>query len=266
MEAVVAWVEEQEQGGAAWRKHRPRSAAKRSRSHPYAGKRGVVWYAKYRDASGKQVKERLGRAKDGWTKRKAEAALRARLTAVEMDGLRKIEPLRFETFAKEWLPGHVETRGLKRSTEQAYEQIIKPHLIPAFGPLNLDAIDVARIESYVAGKRKAGYAARTINRHLNVVSLILSAALRCGFVRSNPVAWVDRPREPRRRWRILTPQEVGAVERGFAEMIEEAKGEEHDWREQARVIFLVAIGTGLRRGELQGLRWRNVHLADPEGA
>jgi len=49
-------------------------------------------------------------------------------------------------------------------------------------------------------------------------------------------------------------------------MIEEAKDEERTWREQARVIFLVAMGTGLRRGEVQGLRWLNVHLADPEGA
>lgn len=37
------------------------------------------------------------------------------------------------------------------------------------------------------------------------------------------------------------------------------------WREQARVIFLTIIDTGMRRGELQGLRWRDVELADPEG-
>ena len=230
----------------------------------YDGKRGVVWYAKYRDATGRQVKERLGPAPE-WTKRKAEAELRARLTAVTKDGMRKIEPLRFEGFARAWLPSHVETKGLKRSTEQAYDQIISPHLVPYFGTLNLDAIDVARIEAYVATKRKK-YASRTINRHLNVLNLILSSALRRGLVRTNPVTLVDRPREPRRRWRILSPAEVGAVERAFAEMIEEAKDEERTWREQARVIFLVAMGTGLRRGEVQGLRWLNVHLADPDGA
>lgn len=113
---------------------------------------------------------------------------------------------------------------------------------------------------------KAGYAARTINRHFHLLNLILSAALRRGLVRINPVRSLDRPREPRRRWRILTPAEVGAVERAFAELIAEAKGEERTWREQPRVIFRVAMGTGLRRDELQGLRWRNVNLADPDGA
>lgn len=43
----------------------------------YEGKRGVVWYVKYRDADGRQVKERLGRASDGWNRRKVTAELRA---------------------------------------------------------------------------------------------------------------------------------------------------------------------------------------------
>ena len=39
----------------------------------YEGQRGVVWRIKYRDAAGKQVMETLGPAREGWTKRKAEA-------------------------------------------------------------------------------------------------------------------------------------------------------------------------------------------------
>jgi hypothetical protein len=52
----------------------------------YEWKRGVVWYVKYRDADGRQVKERLGQVVDGWNRRKATAELRARLTAVENEG------------------------------------------------------------------------------------------------------------------------------------------------------------------------------------
>ena len=74
------------------------------------GKRGTVWRVKYRDASGKQTMETLGPAKskdrpDGWTKRKAEAALRARLVAVEREGYRRPAPTTFETFVRntKWL-------------------------------------------------------------------------------------------------------------------------------------------------------------------
>ena len=225
-----------------------------------------MWRVKYRDADGRQVQETLGRSADGWTKRRAGAELRARLTAVEKEGFRKPRPERFENFAREWLARYPAAKSLKRSTETSYRQIIEPHLIPALGRANLDAIGVHRIEEYVAAKQKSGYAPRTINRHLNLLNLILSSAQRRGLIRSNPVPLVDRPREPRKRWRILSPAEVGLVERAFEALIAEAVDEERGWREQARVIFLLGIGTGLRRGEVQGLRWRNVHLADPDGA
>jgi len=232
----------------------------------YEGKRGTVWRVKYRDADGRQIQETLGRAADGWTKRKAGAELRARLTAVEKEGYRTPRPERFEDFAREWLARYPAAKSLKRSTETSYGQIIEPHLIPALGHVNLDVLGVRRIEEYIATKHRSGYAPRTINRHLNLLNLILSSAQRRGLIRSNPVPLVDRPREPRKRWRILSPAEVGLVERAFEELIAEAEDEKQQWQEQARVIFLVGIGTGLRRGEVQGLRWRSVHLADPDGA
>jgi len=231
----------------------------------YAGKRGVVWRIKYRDAAGRQVQETLGRASDGWSERKAKAVLRARLTDVERDGHRRIEAVTFATFARDWLATYPTARALKRSTVESYRQIIERHLVPALGSLKLDAVDVQRVEAYVAAKRKAGYSPRTLNRHLNLLSALLTAALRRSLVRSNPIPSVDRPREPRRHWRILSPAEAVRVERGFEALAEEASGEERDWRLQARLIFLVLLGTGLRRGEVGGLRWKSVRLADPDG-
>ena len=105
-----------------------------------------------------------------------------------------------------------------------------------------------------------------INDSWSSAEIRSTAALRRSLIRANPVALVDRPREPRRRWRILSPAEAVRVEQAFEEMIEEASGEERAWRTQARSVFLVLLGSGLRRGEIVGLRWRAVHLADPDGA
>jgi hypothetical protein len=109
----------------------------------YAGKRGVVWYVKYTDASGKQVKERVGSAADGGTKRKAEAALRGRLTDVARDGYRKPEPCR---------------RNLKTSTLVDYRLTIEKHLKPVLG--TVDLVDLERrpelAEAYVAKKLGEG--------------------------------------------------------------------------------------------------------------
>jgi integrase len=231
----------------------------------YEGKRGRVFRIKYVDAGGRQAMETLGRAAEGWDRQKAERELRHRLADVDREGLRRLEPVTFASFAREWLDTYPDARGLKRSTRESYKTIIERHLIPVFGHLKVGAIDVRKVEEYVAAKRRAGFAPRTLNRQLNLVHELFEAGVRQQLIRSNPVKSVERPREPRRRWAILSPAEVARIERAFRELIEAAVGEERAWREQARVVFLTLLGTGVRRGELLGLRWRDVDLVDPEG-
>jgi integrase len=229
---------------------------------PYKGKRGVTWSIRYVDADGRRVSETVGRV----TKKEAEEALQDRLSDVRREGHRKLTPVTFTAFAREWLDTYPDTKDLKRSTRQGYESIIEAHLIPEFGRLQLAAIDVGKLDAYLARKRRAELAPRSPLRHLYLQHSLFKAAQGRGLIRSNPVWAVERPREPRRRWTILSPVEIGRVERAFVELVDEAEEEERAWREQARVVFLTVVSAGLRRGEILGLRWRDVALADPAGA
>lgn len=138
--------------------------------------------------------------------------------------------------------------------------------MPAVGAQRLKSIELADVERYMAAKRRTGASPATINRHLNLLNEIFAGAARRKLVRINPVQLVERLREPRRRWTILSPTEIARVARAFDELIgEAATATERAWLEQARVVFLVVVGAGLRRGEILGLRWRDVDLADPDG-
>jgi integrase len=233
----------------------------------YEGARGVVWKVKYCDADGVQVKETLGRESDGWTERKARAELEARLVDVKRDGLRRVAPVTLAQFAPAWLDDYAALKTLKRSTVGGYRSLLRKHLIPSLGHLKLDAIDVGHIETFVASLGRKGYEPATINRVLNLLNEVLHAAQRRKLVRTNPIPLVDRPREPRRRWAILTPAEIARVAAAFGELVDaQDDPQERRWLEQARVVFVTVMGTGMRRGEILGLRWRNVFLADPDGA
>lgn len=231
----------------------------------YQGKHSVSWRIKFRDASGRQVMETLGTSPQ-WNRRKAQAALRARLAAVEgEDKWTRPEPTKFDAVAHEWLDVYPAAKGLKATTTTGYGIVVRAHLVPFFGSEEVSVIDPAMVERYIAVKRTT-LSGRTVNRHLNLLGLILRGAVRDKLIRSNPVSEVDRPREAEPEWRILTPTEVRAVEAAFCELVEEADDEfERRWRQTCRVIFLTVAELGLRRGEVRGLRWRSVSLADPEG-
>lgn len=88
-----------------------------------------------------------------------------------------------------------------------------------------------------------------MNLLLNVACSIYGAAVAEKLVDSNPFLSVERPRVQRRKRRILQPDEVGRVLAAFSD-------------DRARRVFLTLTLTGLRRFELQGLRWRDVSFTE----
>jgi integrase len=230
-------------------------------------KSGVKTFSlKWVDAAGEQAWERLGSETDGWTRSKARAALEERLTDVRREGLRRPACVTVADVAREWVAVYPTTRSLKRSTANGYASMVEHYVVPYLGHLPIDALDVAVLDRFVADRLANGLAPATVNRQLNVLSLIVRSARKRKLLRDNPVELVDRPREQRRRWRILTPAEVGRVQAAFVRIAAEADDDgERAWVEQAGTVFALVYGLGLRRGEVLGLRWRHVRLADPEG-
>lgn len=213
----------------------------------YPGVRAVVWRIKYRDADGRQVQETLGREADGWTRRKAEAELRERLVRVERKGYRQPKLLTFASYSQTWLSEGETRRRWARRTRTQYRSIVK-RLTAFIGPMALGAVRPRHVAQYVAHQGRT-YEASTVSRDLSVLHDIFATALREEVVESNPVDGAEHPKLARRKWRILQPAEVTRVLHAFND-------------EQAKTIFLTLVLTGIRRGELQGLRWRDVDLVE----
>jgi integrase len=234
----------------------------------YDGKRGTTWSIKFVDASGRQTRELLGPASEGWTRRKAEAALRARLTDVAREGYRKPSPVTFETFARDWLDTYPDAREHRRTTRSDYRAMVENHLIPWFGRMRLSEVTTADVDGYVAWKRKGKepLGPRTLGGHLTRLHSIFDAARRQGLVQANPVSDAERPRVPRTRWTILSPGQIAAVIVALDELVEGADTDmERAWRQTAKAMTVTMQYAWLRRGELLGLRWRDVDLSHPDG-
>src|SRR4051812_20745696 len=208
------------------------------------------WYAKYR-VGGRQVKRRLGARREpggtiGLTRGQAEAELR-RLLSESPAGAALREALSFAEAAERYLQ-HVEhVRERKRSTVQDYRIIVRRHLGPFFAGRRLEALQPEEIAAYMTAKRREGLASTTVSHHLTLLHGICAHAVRRGWLAANPVLAVDRP--PQRGAdpdiRFLEVEEVEALLRAVA--ADELGALE-------RPLYLTAAMTGLRQGELLGLR------------
>jgi integrase len=230
--------------------------------------RGASWWAKYRLPDGTQVKRKIGPAWAGrgrpasgyFTKRLAEDWLHDRLEELRSsDAVRPVAgaitrvSVTFAEAAEEYLRFSEEDRGCKPSTVRNYRNAIRVHLLPVFGSMALDEITVQEIERWRAGMTSARVQRELSNKTKNNLLVLMHAIFRRAVklygLPANPVAQVDRFRvRSSGDIQVFSPEEVWALVR--------AAGSEAD-----AAIFLTAAFTGLRRGELLGLRWRDVDFA-----
>jgi integrase len=228
----------------------------------YQGKRAVVWRIRYRDAAGRYVWETLGR-EPYWNRSKAERELGKRLAAVE-EGYRKPDKATFATFSKRFQSEYLPGRNLKPTTLENYRYILDRHLLPHFGRHQLSELEARPelIDTYVSLKADQGLSAKTIHNHLLLLNLMLRRATVWRLIRANPVARIDRPRLAQPEMRVLTEVEIARLAAAYDQLHTDAIESERQWWLLAKAIVLFALGTGLRRGELLGLRWGAVDLLE----
>jgi integrase len=216
------------------------------------GKRGVVWYAKFRLPDGRQQKKRLGLAwtektapPDGYfTKGKAEAYLDELLRQARDGSLPGLVQTgkTFADAADEWLAYSENVRDCKPSTLRDYRNMARV-LVREFGKRKIETITTQDIDLWISGY---GGSNRTRQKYLVCLGSIFKRAMKVYGLPRNPADLVERPRVRRAaKIDVLRPEEVLALVRAAES-------------DQDAAIFHTAAFAGLRMGELLALRWRDV--------
>lgn len=160
-------------------------------------------------------------------------------------GLAKVdEDLTVATYLTAWADGLV---GVRPRTIESYRHTVKRHLVPHLGTiplLELRAGDIRRAVRTISDKtgiRTAAYA-------VTVLRLALGVAVRDRLLERNEAATVRRPT-------LDAPDREVLDANGGRRLLDVVKGD------RLEAMYVLALTTGMRRGELLGLRWKDVDLS-----
>ncbi len=150
-------------------------------------------------------------------------------------------------YLEQWLEGK---RALRPSTKKSYREHINLYLIPYLGHLRLRDLSATHIDemiTQIAKRDGRQLTAATIRRIYATLRTALNAAVRRRLMAFNPALQVEMPVEDREPVTVWTYEQLG-------QFLNSAKDDR-----LVLLYYLVAL-TGLRRGEVVGLRWVDVDL------
>jgi integrase len=198
-----------------------------------------------------------GKSRQKWytvhgTKREAEKELSKLLHELE-HGI-YVEPHRMTVakYLEKWLSDYAEA-AVAPKTYERYAEICTNHLIPALGAIPLAKLQPLQIQSYYSkAQREVGPMGRklskqTVLHHHRIFRSALKQAVKWQLIVRNPADAVEPPAPERKEM-------VALNEHDTAELLKVAEGS------RLYAPMLLAVTSGLRRGEVLGLHWADVDL------
>jgi integrase len=184
----------------------------------------------------------------GKTRAEANAKLQAALGAVRAGLPVPTDRLTVADYLDDWLTGA--SRSLRPSTASTYARHIRLHILPTLGRLPVVRLRPEQLDRLYTGLLAKGLS-RTSVQHIHaILRRSLSQATRRGVIGRNPTDLVDPPGRDHPRMQVLSIDQA----RG---LLATAKTPRHAGLE---ALYVLALTTGMRRGELLALRWADVDL------
>lgn len=220
------------------------------------------WFARWREPNGTSRSKTLGRVRarhseDGLTRREAESMLRTILLGAESLGMRSVASVTVAELCAAHLAA-LERDGRKPSHLRASRFHVESWIKPTLGAFDVASLDERDVRGLVDRMIRAGRSPKYIKNVRGTLHGALERALHTGLVERNVVAGVTGPRVRRATSiRFLTSTEVQRVLDAAPDPSCASRSEVAQWP-VTRLLILTAVSSGLRLGELRGLRWRDL--------
>ena len=190
-----------------------------------------------------------GKRKSIYCKTQQEAIKAARKANQQKDQgtLIVTEDQALSTFLTTWLQDTARPR-LRYRTYERYRELIELHILPTLGKTKLQKLAPQHLQKLFNQKLEEGYAPQTVKHMHRVLHCALNDAVKWSLVARNVCDVVDAPRVPKQEMKVLTIEQAHRF-------LKAAQGD------PLEALFVLALTTGMRRGELLALQWEDIDFS-----
>jgi integrase len=180
----------------------------------------------------------------GDTRREVQEKLKVALHEQQQGMLATGPQQLLKPYLENWLE-QVYKPTVKLNSYKQYKFIVNKHLIPSLGQLTIQKLTAAKVQAFYSQKLEEGLSPRSVILIHAVLHQALENAVKWGLVPRNVTKLVSLPHVERYDAQILTTDQA-------VKLLEVARGS------RIEALLLLALTTGMRRGELLALRWDDV--------
>jgi integrase len=209
-------------------------------------KRGKQYAIRYYDAAGRRRWETIGP-----NLHEAKQVLAERMWERRNGKFRlSRQPITVKQFAAKWDEDYVTVQlrlgRMKESSAESCRSCLRLHVVPFFERIRLDAITLPLVREFMKALLAKELSPKSVLNVMVVLKEMFKHAVQWDYLDANPAQYAERPRAEEQEMQILAPPEIRRLLDAAAE--------------PTRTMLLCAVLTGMRRGELLGLRWEDVDL------
>lgn len=184
----------------------------------------------------------------GKTRREVQEKLNAALHEQQQGTLATGKQQTMAHYLQYWLE-EVHKPTIRLSSYDKYRKLLNRHILPGLGHFQVQKLSAQQVQAYYARKLEEGLSPSTIHVMHAILHKALENAVRWGLVSRNVCDVVSPPRQTRHEIQPLTIVQA-------QQLLERAHGH------RLEVLLTLAITTGMRRGEIIGLRWSDINFED----
>ncbi|MFO7783393.1 MAG: tyrosine-type recombinase/integrase [Desulfatiglandales bacterium] len=154
----------------------------------------------------------------------------------------------FSDVADDWLKQ--KKLNVRRPTYDHYEGMVRLYFKPFFGETKITRVNYDAVTKYIAKEVERGASVYHLRKSIVLLSGIMKYAVRQRYIDYNPVNDVEKPKGASRQkqkdeMEVLGPEEIKAL-------LDHTEGQEF------KTLFMLAVMSGARQGELIGLKWTDL--------